>query len=110
MEGQRGTGERRDLVLRESHGFLPLRGVSFALGRVGRIDVGDFLVELALRQPDLADALELLLEVLVAQTEPPRFRRSSSIAKPLMVNSSTTRVAHLRNCTARSELTLYPTA
>jgi hypothetical protein len=25
-------------------------------------------------------------------------------------NSSTTRVAHLRNCTARSELTLYPTA
>jgi hypothetical protein len=37
-------------------------------------------------------------------------RRSSSIAKPLMVNSSTTRVAHLRNCTARSDLTLYPTA
>jgi hypothetical protein len=33
-------------------------------------------------------------------------RRSSSIAKPLMVSSSTTRVAHLRNCTARSELTL----
>ena len=33
----------------------------------GGVDVGDLLVELALRQPDLADALELLLEVLVAE-------------------------------------------
>ena len=29
-----------------------------------------------------------------------------SIAKPSMVSSSTIPVAHLRNCTARSELTL----
>src|SRR5690606_37822678 len=33
----------------------------------GRVDVGDLLVELALREPDLADALELLLEVAIAQ-------------------------------------------
>ena len=33
----------------------------------GRVDVGDLLVKLALRQTDLADALELLFEVPVAQ-------------------------------------------
>src|SRR5690606_28723945 len=33
----------------------------------GRVDVGDFLVELPLAQADFPDALELLLEVLFAE-------------------------------------------
>ena len=38
--------------------------------------------------------------------EPSFFSRSSSIAKPLIVKDSMMPVAHLRNCTARSEFTL----
>lgn len=33
----------------------------------GRVEVGDLLVELSLRQADLADALELLFKVAIAQ-------------------------------------------
>ena len=54
---------------------LVLHGGEEALGGLRRhvvvdrrgVDVGDLLVELALRQPDLADALELLFEVPVAE-------------------------------------------
>ena len=54
---------------------LVLHGGEEALGGLRRhvvvdgrgVDVGDLLVELALREPDLADALELLFEVPIAQ-------------------------------------------
>jgi hypothetical protein len=93
---------------------LVLHGGKEAFGGGGRdivvdgggVDVCDFLVEFALAEPDFANALELLFEVFFPRMVPSFFRRSSSIAKPLMVNCSMMPVAHLRNCTARSEFTL----
>ena len=54
------------LVLdRGEKAFCGLRG-HVVVDRCG-VDVGNLLIKLALRQPDLADALKLLLEVSVAQ-------------------------------------------
>lgn len=95
-----------ELVLhRGEETFSGLRRYVVVDGR--GIDVRDLLVELAFGQTNLADALELLLKVAFRQDKTAAFQ-------PLVVHRKTFNgelldnivVAHLRNCTTRSEFTL----
>ena len=74
-------------------------GVRVVVDAALLVDVGDLQVEAALAGADLADALEQLVEVVLAEARP-CLSRSSSSTKPLTMNSLSVCVAQMRNCVA----------
>lgn len=93
------------LVLhRGEEAFGRLRGHVVVYG--GRVDVGDLLVELALGSPELADPLELLLEVLVANDGAAALEEPIVHRETLVGERRDHAVPHLRSCTGRSRWTL----